>query len=308
MRISAGALPVLALLSASLLWASSFVALKVAFRHYDPMIVIFGRMLVASFCFLFLWRNFRNIKYQKGDWKFLAFMALCEPCLYFVFEALALENTHASQAGMIVSLLPLIMAVGAHFVLKEEVTRRTLFGFVLAVIGAVWLSTGAVPGEDAPNPMLGNFLEFVAMICASGYMLMLKRMSVRYPPLFLTAVQAVQATLFYFPLLFLPSTAPVQGFSLEGVLAIVYLGAFITLGGYGLYNYGLSKIPAHKASAFTNLIPVLTLFMSWAYLDEVLTPMQYAASVVVLAGVVISQTRTRKKVTEAIVELRSEQR
>lgn len=302
MRIPAGALPVLALLTASTLWASSFVVLKIAFRHYDPMVVIFGRMLVASLCFVFLWRNFRNIKYQKGDWKPLAFMALCEPCLYFVFEAMALKNTHASQAGMIVSLLPLIVAVGAHFILKETISRRTLAGFALAVVGAIWLSAGGEPGEDAPHPVLGNFLEFVAMICASGYMIMLKRMSVRYPPLFLTAVQAIQATLFYFPLLFLPSTTPPQGFSPEGVLAIVYLGAFITLGGYGFYNYGLSKVPAHTASAFTNLIPVLTLFMAWAWLGEQLTPPQYAASAVVLAGVILSQSRTRKKVTEAVVE------
>lgn len=301
MRISAGALPVFALLGASFLWASSFVALKVAFRHYDPMVVIFGRMLVASLCFALLWRNFRNVKYQKGDWKPLTFMALCEPCLYFIFEALALENTHASQAGMIVSLLPLIVAIGAHFVLKEHVTRRTLSGFLLAVIGAVWLSAGAEAGVDAPNPVLGNFLEFLAMVCASGYMIMLKRMSVRYSPLFLTAVQAIQATVFYFPLLFLPTTDMPQSFSMEGCLSIVYLGAFITLGAYGLYNYGLSKVPAHQASAFTNLIPVLTLFMSWIYLGEVLTPMQYAASVVVLAGVILSQTKTRKKITTITV-------
>ncbi|MGE4469138.1 MAG: DMT family transporter [Desulfovibrio sp.] len=303
MRLSAGALPVLALLTASVLWASSFVALKVAFRHYDPMIVIFGRMLVASLCFLALWKNFRNIKYQKGDWKPLTFMALCEPCFYFIFEAKALENTHASQAGMIVSLLPLIVAVGAHFVLKEHISRRTLAGFALAVVGAVLLSAGAEADESAPNPVLGNFLEFLAMVCAAGYMIMLKRMCVRYPPLFLTAVQAVQATLFYFPLLFLPSTAPPQGFFTEGILAIVYLGAFITLGGYGLYNYGSSKIPAHQASAFTNTIPVLTLFMSWFFLGETLTGAQYLASGLVLAGVVLSQDRSKKSATKASVEV-----
>lgn len=302
MHLSSRTLSVSALLIASVLWASSFIALKVAFRHYDPMVVIFGRMLVATICFLALWKNFRSIKYQKGDWKPLVFMALCEPCLYFIFEALALQYTHASQAGMIVSLLPLIVAVGAHFVLKEHITRRTLAGFVLAVLGTVWLSAGAEADVSAPNPVLGNTLEFLAMICAAIYMIMLKRMCVRYPPLFLTAVQAVLATVFYFPLLFLPSTAPPASFSLEGVLAIVYLGAFITLGAYGLYNYGASKIPAHQASAFTNTIPVLTLFMAWLILGETLTTDQYLASVLVLCGVVLSQGKGKKIRTELTVE------
>jgi len=34
------------------LWASSLIALKVAFRAYAPMIVIWGRMVVGSLCFL----------------------------------------------------------------------------------------------------------------------------------------------------------------------------------------------------------------------------------------------------------------
>ena len=42
------------LLIAMVLWASTFVALKLAFRAYDPMVVIFGRMLIASLCALFV--------------------------------------------------------------------------------------------------------------------------------------------------------------------------------------------------------------------------------------------------------------
>ena len=41
-----------ALILAMVLWASSFIALKFAFRTYDPLVVIFGRMLIASICFL----------------------------------------------------------------------------------------------------------------------------------------------------------------------------------------------------------------------------------------------------------------
>jgi len=280
-----------ALWAAVILWASSFIVLKIAFTHFDPMVVIFGRMAIASLCFLLVFKNLRRIDYKAGDWKLLIFMGVCEPGFYFVFEALALTHTEASQAGMICALLPLMVAVAARFILGEHITRRTLSGFIIAIIGAVTLSLAAEATATAPNPLLGNFLEFMAMVCAVGYMISLKKLSNRYSPWFLTMVQAFVGSLFYFPLLFLPSTTLPTTFSLPGVASVVYLGVFITLGAYGLYNYGMTKIPTNQASAFVNLIPVITLIMGWLFLNERLNWVQYAASAIVLAGVYISQDK-----------------
>lgn len=271
------------------LWASSFIAMKMAFQVYDPMIIIWGRMAVATACFFLLRRRFRGIVYHQGDWKSILFMVMCEPCLYFIFEAWALTQTTASQAGTIVAMLPLLVAIAARFVLKEKITPRTMLGFILAVGAAVWLSTGGTSSEQAPRPALGNFLEFLAMICATGYTVTLKKLSLRYPPFFLTAMQALGGAIFFFPIMFLPPTTLPERFELLPVLAILYLGIFITLGAYGLYNYGLSRIPASQASAFVNLIPVITIFLGWLVLGETLTFSQYLASLLVLAGVFISQ-------------------
>jgi len=280
-----------ALWAAVALWASSFIVLKIAFAHFDPMVVIFGRMFIASICFLVVFRQLRHIDYQPGDWKKLLFMGVCEPGFYFIFEAMALTQTDASQAGMICALLPLMVAVAARFTLGERITRRTLSGFGVAVVGAVALSAAASATETAPNPVLGNFLEFMAMVCATGYMVTLKGLTPRYGSWFLTMIQAFVGSVFYLPLLFLPSTQLPTQFSLPGVLSVVYLGTFVTIAAYGLYNYGMSKIPASQASSFINLIPVITLVLGWLFLGERLNAMQYAASAVVIAGVFLSQDR-----------------
>ena len=282
-------LPIAALLTAMVLWASSFIAMKMAFQVYDPMVIIWGRMAVATICFFFLRGRFRGITYHKGDWKSIAFMVLCEPCLYFIFEAWALTQTTASQAGIIVAMLPLLVAVAARFVLKEKVTPRTMLGFIIAIGAAVWLSAGAVSTEQAPHPALGNLLEFLAMICATGYTVTLKKLSLRYPPFFLTAMQALGGSIFFFPIMFLPPTTLPTRFELLPVVAIFYLGVFITLAAYGLFNYGVSSIPANQASAFVNLIPVMTIFLGWLLLGETFTFGQYIASLVVFAGVFMSQ-------------------
>ncbi len=279
----------LALWSAVLIWASSFIVLKLAFVYYDPMVVIFGRMFIASLCFLVVIKKMCHVDYRPGDWKRLLFMGVCEPGFYFVFEAMALTRTDASQAGMICALLPLMVAIAAHFILKEQISRRSVYGFALAVAGAIILSAAAKATENAPNPILGNFLEFMAMVWAVGYMITLKGLSPRYSPWFLTMIQSFIGSLFFFPLLFLPSTTLPVEFPLIGTATVIYLGVVVTLGGYGLYNYGMSKIPANKASAFINLIPVFTLLLGWIFLNERLNPIQYAASALVIAGVYLSQ-------------------
>jgi len=279
------------------LWASSFIALKIAFKTFDPMVVIFGRMLVASLCFLAVFKSLKKIDYRPGDWKLIAFMGICEPGLYFIFEALALTYTDASQAGVICALLPLMVAVAARFILGDPLSSRTIAGFGLAIAGAITLSISAESTETASNPTLGNTLEFLAMICACGYMITFKKLTPRYTPWFLTMVQAFVGAVFYFPLLFLPSTTLPASFDLTGLASIFYLGVFVTIMAYGLYNYGMSKVPAAQASAFINLIPVITLVMGMAFLGERLNWMQYIASVVVIAGVFVSQDRSTKPQT-----------
>lgn len=293
-------LPQLALLAAMLLWASSFIALKIAFRDYDPLVVIFGRMLVASICLLALGFRFRSsVSYKKGDLARILFMAFCEPCLYFLFEAQAIVYTTASQAGMVTAMLPILVMILATIFLGERTGMKGWLGAIMAVAGVVWLTLESSPAEDAPNPMLGNFLEFLAMVCASGYMIMLRLLTARYSPFFLTAVQAFVGCFFYFPLLFLPEVKLPETFDISSGLVILYLGAFITLGAYGLYNYGLKYISASQSAVYVNLIPVLSVLLGWLVLGEVLTTGQVFAAGVVMSGVFLVQQK-RKDALSAV--------
>jgi len=282
-------LPVFALLFAMLFWGSSFIALKIAFAAHDPMQVIFWRMAIGTLLFLPLLPRFLKIRIRVQDLKYLGLMTLFEPCLYFSFEAKALEYTTASQAGMITAILPMLVAVVAGFWLKEHITRSNMLGFLLAIVGALWLSLGGESSEMAPNPQWGNFLEFLAMVCAAGYILTLKRLTERYSPLFLTALQAFVGTLFFLPSLFVAPERAEAGFSLPALLAVLYLGSIVTVGAYGLYNYGVSRIPVSQASAYINLIPVFAVVLGFIVLGESFTQSQLLASLLVITGVITSQ-------------------
>lgn len=285
----------LALLLAMLLWGSSFIALKLAVTELSPMIVVFLRMCVGALAFLVVWPWLRHgFNYQKGDWKLLAGMALFEPCLYFIFEAQALQYTSAGQAGMITAMLPLMVAVAAYFLLKERTLPRQWVGFAIAVTGVIVMTLAGEDNDQAPNAILGNTLELLAMAAAVGYTLMVKNLTRRYSAFFITAFQACVGSVFFFPLA-LMSDWP-QQISLSTFGIIVYLGLVATLGAYGLYNYSLTYLKASVAAGYTNLLPVFTLLFSMALLGERVNLWQWIAIVLVFVGVYLSQEKRQPSV------------
>jgi drug/metabolite transporter (DMT)-like permease len=281
-------LPFMALLLAMVLWGSSFVALKYSFQEMHPLAVIWGRMVVASLCFLPFFRSFTRMGLRRRHVGPIVLMCLCEPCCYFLFESSALVFTSASQAAMITTMLPLLVALCAGFLLGERVSLRTIGGFLIAASGALWLSVGGKGTEQAPHPALGNLLEFMAMVCATGYTILMKRLSKELHPFFLTGIQAFIGTLFFTPALLLP-TVQASTFSPGGVGAVLYLGIVVSAGAYGLYNFGVSRIPASQASAYVNLIPVFSILLGFLVLGERLNFWQWMACALVFTGVLVSQ-------------------
>ncbi|MDD2464653.1 MAG: DMT family transporter [Desulfobulbus sp.] len=281
-------LPIMALLLAMALWGSSFVALKYSFQEMHPLMVILGRMVVASLCFVPFIRSLARGGIRRCHALPVLLMCLCEPCCYFLFETAALTRTSASQAALITTMLPLMVALSAGMFLGERISPRTIGGFVVAATGALWLSLGGQETQQAPQPVLGNFLEFMAMICATGYTILMKRLSKELHPFFLTGIQAFTGAIFFAPVLLFPSVRATT-LTWGGFGAILYLGIVVSMGAYGMYNYGISRIPASQASAFVNLIPAFSILLSYLILGERLNFSQWMACALVFGGVLVSQ-------------------
>lgn len=286
-------LPTMALLAAVCLWSSSFVGMKIALREIAPLTIIWLRLVCASIVVLPMLRRGIGANRKPGDWKWLAMIALFQPCLYFTLESYALQYTSASEAGTISATMPLMVAVLAAVFLRERASLTMLAGLLLSCGGVAWLTLAGSPSADGINPVLGNSLECVAMLAAAGYTLGLRKLEGRYGPWALTGIQSFAGFVWFLP------GAVVSGFpdiaSLAAiwpsVLAVVYMGVFVSLGAFWCYNYALAHVPAGRASVFINMIPVITLLLGWAMLNEHLAPVQYLACVVVLAGVCLSQER-----------------
>ena len=275
----------LCLVGAVFLWGTSFVATKAALDGFSPMMVVWLRMALASLVVFAIGKRIPAPDYRKGDWKVLGFLCLMQPCLYFLLESYAISLTTSSQAGMISALVPLLVALGAWIVLKETMSRMAVLGLVVSIGGVAWLSMGGTVDATAPNPVLGNLLEVTAMVCAAMYMVVMKRLSTRYSTWWLTGMQCLGGAIFFLPgaLFYIPvsmASIPVSAW-----IAVGYLGLFVTLGAFGLYNMAMTMMPAGRAAMSINMVSPVALVAGWLFLGETLSAMQLAACGVVGLGV-----------------------
>ena len=127
------------------------------------------------------------------------------------------------------------------------------------------------------------------MICGAGYTITARYLSDKYSALFITAIQVFIGAIFFTPLFLYEYFTIDMNITIKSFLWIAYLGIVVTLAGYGLYNYALTKIEASKAAMFVYLIPVFTLILAYFILNEKLSIFEFIACFVILFGVFISE-------------------
>lgn len=288
MPINKSILPKIAMLVAVFFWGSSFIAMKHAVLGFDPGKIVFLRMLISACGFLLLYRFWGKFTYRKNDWIYLAAMAICEPGIYFYLESQALTYTTAGAAATINSLQPPIIAVLAWLLIKEKAQSWTFAGFAICIAAAVGLSLGAQGSPYAPKPWLGNLLEFGAMVASGVYVILLKKLSDRYSPFFLTALQSFAGVLLFMPMVLADRTLDFS-MPVNVAYSILYLATFVSFGGYFLYNWGIAKTSAIEASIFLNLIPVFGVILAFLVLGETPTPSQLMMTALIILGVLICE-------------------
>ena len=91
--------------------------------------------------------------------------------------------------------------------------------------------------SSLPMPCSATVWRWGPCLRAATYSVVFKKLSSRYGVLTLTALQAFVGTLFFAPS---PSIALACGLGLAGHGVILFLGAFVTLGAYLLYNWSVA--------------------------------------------------------------------
>lgn len=287
----------ISLFIAVILYGTTLTATKVCLVHYSTPSLMMFRMLISAMLFLpFFCTVYKGVKVEKKDLKLVFLMMLCEPCLYFLFETNALKYTSSGQAGIVSALEPIFIVIGARIILKERLPKIAYYGLFIAIIGSLFLSLSSDVNELAPNPILGNSLELMAIILTDISIITTKYLMDRYPPFYLAGIQVLGGGVFFTLLNFFSGGSFAVVPHISSVI-LLYLG-ILTVVAYALYNYAICTLSASKASPFLFLLPVSAVFFGWFFLNETFNISQFSACALIFSGIYISQIKDRKKIVK----------
>jgi drug/metabolite transporter (DMT)-like permease len=212
-----------------------------------------------------------------------------QPGLYFLFETFGLQYTSATKTSLIIATIPVVVLVLSALFLKERLRPVNIVGIVFSLAGVAMLVFGGRVPTAQHGMLIGDMLIFGAVLAASVYMIMTRRLGETLSSLQITGMQIIFGALLFLPLFLwdLPGF-DWRAVTRESFIALLVLTVFATIGAFICYNYALTRIPAAQAAVCINGIPLVTACGAWVLLGETLTLMQLLGGALVLVAVLLA--------------------
>jgi drug/metabolite transporter (DMT)-like permease len=283
-------------IAAMVMWSMTFVWFKIVNEEYPPFAIVFLRLLASCIIMVGIGLFTPVIqKLQARDIPRFLLLAFIYPFVYFIAESIGLTIIHASQAAVIISTIPLFVPVGAYLLLNERVTVLNILGILISFIGVLVVVMNRDFSLDAAPA--GLLLMLLAVLCAVGYSLIVKKLTERYNSYSITTYQNIFGTLMFLPLFLIFDLRDfiAAEHTARVIMNLGYLSIFGSSLAFILFNYSIKSIGATRTEIFTNLIPVLTAVFAWYMLGEELGLKKIIGISIVLGGLFLSQMRSRKK-------------
>lgn len=268
---------VILLVALTIVWASALPLIRGAVGNLSPAALIATRFAIAAVAFVPCLRGLNAHLVRDGT--LLGFVLFVN----FAAQAIGLETISANRAAFITSLyVILVPLLGPLFGQRVPVRAFLAAGLALTGIGVMsW--EGGVLG-------VGDLWTFGCALNYAVYILMLEAITLRHPPLPLTAVQlltmAILGAVWAAPELVGQLGAIATNFSV-----LLYLGLVVTATTIGLQVVVQRWVPAHETALIYASEPVFAAVFSFWLLGERLGTRGMVGGGLVLAAMVLSQKR-----------------
>ncbi|MBB4865710.1 drug/metabolite transporter (DMT)-like permease [Pseudomonas nitritireducens] len=267
-----------------------FVKLSYAAASVDAVTVLAIRMGLALPLFLWLlWfsRGTGQARLSPGDGARILLLGLVGYYLSSLFDFYGLEYISAGLERLILFTYPTLVLLLQMAMTRERPSSRTLAAMALcyAGLGIALVHDIRVEGSDG-QILLGAIWVFASAVTYAIYYIGTAAVIQRVGSMRLSGLAGIASSLMV--LMHYAVTGDVHQLAALPVSVWVY-GALMALVSTVLPIYwmalAIQRMGATHAAAFGNLGPVLTVFASWALLNEAITLYQIAGLALVLLGV-----------------------
>lgn len=282
-----------------IIWSSGFVVARGISGLVDPYLFLLVRFSCVAAIFAIAMMVLRApIPERSQIWRLLASGAFMQG-LYLGpgFWAVS-QGLEAGVMALMGSLQPPITALLAWYLLKERVTRLTVVGLLIGLIGVTMAILPTVLSEygSTDRTTSDNLAAFhwviVAAVLSIGAITagtLFQKTSIRSVPLLSSVTfQTIGAVLvmFVMAIVFAEPVLPINAVALGYLAWAVFV---LSIGGFTLLTWLVRTGSATRASSLLFLVPPLAALLSWQLYGETLQVWQIAGFIVALAGVILAR-------------------
>lgn len=273
-----------ALFSANLIYALNYIVAKDVMPTYITpssfvLMRVIGGFVFFSTVYIFLIRQ----KIEIRDIYYLFFCSLFGVVINMLLFFEGLSLTSPISASVIMITTPLIVYLISLSISVERYSITKLLGVVLGLIGAFILISN---GNSFQISSLGDFLVFLNAISYSIYLIMVKKMMIKYHPV------TVLAIIFFFGLIIiLPinyddlSSVNFTNLPMSIVSKMLFVVLFTTCIAYFLNIFALSKLKSSVVAFYIYLQPLLATIISLFWGKDILSSIKIIAATFIFLGV-----------------------
>lgn len=284
---------VIALLGATVIWGSAFIAQSVGMDKIGPFTFQAVRCFLAV---VFLFPASALFSKGKPFWKSWADPALWRSgviCGLALFAASSLQQiglvyTDAGKAGFLTAMYIVFVPFLGLF-LGQRPGRNALLSLIPAIVGLYLLSCTSVSGINK-----GDVLLLLCAVAFSVQILLIDRHCAGLDGLKLNCIQALVAAVLSVPWALLTETVDASRIA-SCWLPLGYAGVLSMGVAYTLQIVGQKRVAPSAAALLMSLESVFAALFGWLLLHETLTRAEVLGCALVFAAVVISQLPEKKE-------------
>jgi drug/metabolite transporter (DMT)-like permease len=288
-------LPLAAVATTLVLWASAFVAIRHLAGAFGAGSLSLGRLLAGAGC-LGAFALARGIPRPTGrEWVSIVAIGVLWFGIYNVALNAGEQDVDAGTAVMLIQVSPVLVALLAAVFLGERFTAHLAIGLALAFAGVALIATAS--GDSGDRSITGVVLCLLAAVVYAVSLVLQKPLVARLSAMHVTWLACTVGAVVCLPFAG-QLVDDVRDASATDVWWVVYLGVFPTAIGFSTFAYALRTMTASSLGVTTYLVPPITIVMGWLFLDEVPPTMAYAGGVLALVGVAVARRKPRSVAEE----------
>ena len=283
-------LPVAAVATTLVLWASAFVAIRHLGHAFSAGPLSLGRTLIGALALGLVAMSKPMPRPTPRQWVSLVTIGVLWFGIYNVALNAGEQRVDAGTAAMLIQVSPVLIAVLAAVFLNEKFTPYLVAGLAVAFTGVALIGLSTSPGGD--RDLLGVALCLVSAAVYSVSLILQKPLVAKLSALHVTWFACTIGAIACLP--FAPKLIDeAQAASTSSLLWVLYLGVFPTAIAFTTYAFALKHMTASSLGVTTYLVPPITIVMGLVFLGEAPPALAYVGGLLALVGVWLARRQPK---------------